>query len=139
MWPLASPLPSKTCAGPLRNSSPDWPGLAAPLFAPVTSLATNLRMWRRYQAPRSPPVFRVIDLHGLSGHPLSMTSDKSPFAVSGKTLPRRNRGSLFSLLTLLALACGGAVAQADWPESRAPWGEGRASARGNTKPLGLPL
>ena len=34
---------------------------------------------------------------------------------------------------------GGLPAHADWPEFRGPWGDGHASAPGDTKPAGLPL
>jgi outer membrane protein assembly factor BamB len=46
-------------------------------------------------------------------------------------------GRLLSVLVLALVGCLGA--QADWPEFRGPWGDGHASAPGDTKALGLPL
>ena len=43
------------------------------------------------------------------------------------------------LLALALLAFGAPAARADWPEFRGPWGDGRAAAPGDTKPIGLPL
>ena len=40
------------------------------------------------------------------------------------------------VVSILALSL---TARADWPEFRGPWGDGHASAPGDTKPLGLPL
>ena len=68
-----------------------------------------------------------------------MNCDKSLFSVSGKMLVRGNPGTLLALLTLVLLACGAPKARADWPEFRGPWGDGHASAPGDTKPIGLPL
>ncbi|HEY3862783.1 MAG TPA: PQQ-binding-like beta-propeller repeat protein [Verrucomicrobiae bacterium] len=43
-------------------------------------------------------------------------------------------------IVLLSLFCGlAAFARADWPDFRGPWFDGRASAPGQTAPLGLPL
>jgi len=81
----------------------------------------------------------VIDLPRLSGHVLGMNCDKSPFSGSGTALVRGNQSQLIFLLTFVWLALGGAIAQADWPEFRGPWGDGHASAPGDTKPIGLPL
>ena len=68
-----------------------------------------------------------------------MNCEKSPFFGSGKALVHDCRSRLRPLLTLVLLACGAPLAQADWPEFRGPWGDGHASAPGDTKPLGLPL
>ena len=54
-------------------------------------------------------------------------------------MSRVNIGRLLSLLALALLAFGGPAARADWPEFRGPWGDGHASAPGDTKLLGLPL
>lgn len=43
------------------------------------------------------------------------------------------------VLLLLLLSPAGFAARADWPEFRGPWGDGHASAPGDTKPVGLPL
>jgi len=41
---------------------------------------------------------------------------------------------------LLLLACGAfSMVHADWPEFRGPWGNGYASAPGESKPIGIPL
>ena len=68
-----------------------------------------------------------------------MKCDTSRFAISCNVLVRGSQGSFLPLLTLIAVACGGAMAQADWPEFRGPWGDGRAAAPGDTKLIGLPL
>ena len=51
--------------------------------------------------------------------------------------PRSLRPSRAATLALLFLAA--LTARADWPEFRGPWGNGHASAPGDTKPIGLPL
>jgi outer membrane protein assembly factor BamB len=43
------------------------------------------------------------------------------------------------LAPLLLLGFAGSALLADWPEFRGPWGDGRASAPGDAKSLGLPL
>lgn len=54
--------------------------------------------------------------------------------------PRRSCLSRFALfLGLAALAWTGPAARADWPEFRGPWGDGYASAPGDTKLVGFPL
>ena len=68
-----------------------------------------------------------------------MSHDRSTFFVSGRAVSRVNIGRLLSLLALALLAFGGPAARADWPEFRGPWGDGYASAPGDTKLLGLPL
>src|ERR1017187_3965319 len=68
-----------------------------------------------------------------------MSNDRSPLFVSGQALSRVNFGGMLSLLALVLLALGGPAARADWPEFRGPWGDGRASAPGDAKLLGLPL
>ena len=47
------------------------------------------------------------------------------------------RRAAVGLLVLLSLRAP--AARADWPEFRGPWGNGHASAPGDTKPVGLPL
>jgi outer membrane protein assembly factor BamB len=68
-----------------------------------------------------------------------MNCDKRPFSVSDQGLPRGSQSRLLPILTLVLLALGGRMALADWPEFRGPWGDGRASAPGDTESLGLPL
>jgi outer membrane protein assembly factor BamB len=68
-----------------------------------------------------------------------MNCDERPFSVSGKALACGDQSRLLPLLALVLLAFGGQMAQADWPEFRGPWGNGRASAPSDTKPIGLPL
>ncbi len=84
-------------------------------------------------------MLRVIDLPRWSGHLLGMNRDHSLFSVSGKAFLRSTQTRLVPLLTLVSLVLGGPRAQADWPEFRGPWGDGHASAPGDTKPVGLPL
>ena len=52
--------------------------------------------------------------------------------------PIHSRRSRFVFL-LAALCFGLPTVRADWPEFRGPWGDGHASAPGETKPIGLPL
>ncbi len=68
-----------------------------------------------------------------------MNCDPSPFSLRGKALIRDHQSRLLPLLTIVWLALGGPMARADWPEFRGPWGDGHASAPGDTKPIGLPL
>ncbi|MCX6923176.1 MAG: hypothetical protein NT154_08205, partial [Verrucomicrobia bacterium] len=68
-----------------------------------------------------------------------MNCHKRSFYFYGKAWPRGSESRLLSLVTLLWLALGGAKAQADWSEFRGPWGDGHASAPGDTKAIGLPL
>jgi outer membrane protein assembly factor BamB len=82
---------------------------------------------------------RIIDLSPLPDHPLAVNHDKIPLAVVGKTLNHNHPGDLLLLLALVLMALGRPAAQADWPEFRGPWGNGHASAPGETKPIGLPL
>ncbi len=42
-------------------------------------------------------------------------------------------------LSLGVLAAAGPAAGADWPGFRGPWGDGHASAPGDTQPAGPPL
>ena len=65
-----------------------------------------------------------IDAPRRSCHPANMNSNEC-----------RPRTNLLCALLLLAAA----TARADWPEFRGPWGDGHASAPGNTNLLGLPL
>ena len=68
-----------------------------------------------------------------------MNHDTISSAVTVRTLhhdyPRRFR----FLLALVLVAAGASSAQADWPEFRGPWGDGHATAPGDTKAIGLPL
>ena len=82
---------------------------------------------------------RIIDSPSLPWHPPAMRHDRGPFFGSAKALTRVNPGGWLCLLTLVLLATGGPAARADWPEFRGPWGDGHASAPGDTKPIGLPL
>jgi len=68
-----------------------------------------------------------------------MSHDKSAIFVSGQPLCRANPGAFVSFLALALLVSGAVATRADWPEFRGPWGDGRASAPGDTKLLGLPL
>ena len=68
-----------------------------------------------------------------------MNCNKSPFSVSGKGFACRRQRRLLPLLPLVFVILGGPAARADWPEFRGPWGNGQASAPGDTKPAGLPL
>src|SRR5689334_14644018 len=65
-----------------------------------------------------------------------MKHDRSSAFISIKGL---NLSAAFVALVLTA--CGGtaARAEANWPEFRGPWGDGHASAPGDTKAIGLPL
>ena len=42
-------------------------------------------------------------------------------------------------MVAVVLVIGGPAARADWPEFRGPWGDGHASAPGDTNLIGLPL
>ena len=68
-----------------------------------------------------------------------MNCDTNTFSVSDEAPVHGSRRKLLPLLTLGLLALAGPVAHADWPEFRGPWGDGHASAPGDTKPIGLPL
>jgi len=72
-------------------------------------------------------------------HVSGMNCDKSPLSISGNVFPHSNRSRLLSLLTLALFAFGSLAARANWPEFRGPWCDGRASAPGDTKLMGLPL
>src|SRR5258708_39382896 len=43
------------------------------------------------------------------------------------------------ILALVIFVATSAIARADWPDFRGPWGDGHVSAPGDTKPLGLAL
>jgi outer membrane protein assembly factor BamB len=60
-------------------------------------------------------------------------------SVSGQGRHRHFGRSVWSLLVLALMAFGAVAARADWPEFRGPWGNGHASAPGDTRLLGLPL
>src|ERR1017187_4951207 len=82
---------------------------------------------------------RLVDLPPLPWHPPSICYDRAlPFGFAPVS-SRVNPGRWLSLLTLAMLAIGAPGARADWPEFRGPWGDGRASAPGDTKILGFPL
>jgi len=68
-----------------------------------------------------------------------MIHDTCRIVVSGKALRRLQSRGLFCVLSLMLLAFGGSAARADWPEFRGPWGNGYASAPGDSKLMGLPL
>ena len=68
-----------------------------------------------------------------------MNCEKRPFSRFGKALLPGSQSRLLPLLSFMLLAFGAPLAQADWPEFRGPWGDGHASAPGDTKPVGLPL
>src|SRR5438309_2365152 len=51
----------------------------------------------------------------------------------------RNRVRLLGLEALVLFTIARMANGADWPEFRGPWGDGHASAPGDTKLLGLPL
>src|ERR1039458_2185108 len=68
-----------------------------------------------------------------------MNCDKSPFSASCKAFAHGDQRRLLSLLTLALFALGASAAREEWPEFRGPWGDGRASAPGDTKLVGLPL
>ena len=82
---------------------------------------------------------RNIDQPPSSWHAAAMSHDRRPFFGSAKGFSRIHPGSLLSLLALVLLFIGGPAARADWPEFRGPWGDGHASAPGDTQPVGLPL
>src|SRR5208337_4624714 len=82
---------------------------------------------------------RIIDLPPLPWHPPAMSHDRDPLFGSAQALSRVNPGRWLSLLALVLLAISGPAARADWPEFRGPWGDGHASAPGDTKPVGFPL
>jgi outer membrane protein assembly factor BamB len=53
---------------------------------------------------------------------------------------RRNRAGMFlCVFAFLVLASGLTTVRADWPDFRGPWADGRVSAPGDTRLLGLPL
>jgi outer membrane protein assembly factor BamB len=54
---------------------------------------------------------------------------------NGMSVSRKISSVVFSAV----LICGSQFARADWPEFRGPWGNGYASAPGNTNLIGLPL
>ncbi|MCX6923596.1 MAG: PQQ-binding-like beta-propeller repeat protein [Verrucomicrobia bacterium] len=63
----------------------------------------------------------------------------SPFSSTGAAPAHDNKSRLILVLSLALLALGGPSTRADWPEFRGPWGDGHASAPGDTKSIGLPL
>ncbi|MDA1274982.1 MAG: PQQ-binding-like beta-propeller repeat protein [Verrucomicrobia bacterium] len=67
-----------------------------------------------------------------------MNSARSPFSIS-RNVPRTLL-AIVSALVLTLLAITGSSAGTDkWPEFRGPWGDGHASAPGDTSRAGLPL
>lgn len=70
---------------------------------------------------------------------LAMISHDCPISVD-RSAPNLSAIRILSSLFTLALALLSEPAvRADWPEFRGPWGDGHASAPGDTKPIGLPL
>jgi outer membrane protein assembly factor BamB len=86
-----------------------------------------------------PVLSRIIDLHLLPKHLVAMRHDRTTSFVSGQLLCRVNPGRFRAVLALVLLCSGWIAARADWPEFRGPWGNGHASATGETNLLGLPL
>ncbi|HOX57212.1 MAG TPA: PQQ-binding-like beta-propeller repeat protein [Candidatus Paceibacterota bacterium] len=68
-----------------------------------------------------------------------MNDKKSPLGDACLVLIPNSQHRLVPVLTLVMLALGVAMAQADWPEFRGPWGNGHASAPGDNQSHGLPL
>jgi outer membrane protein assembly factor BamB len=69
-----------------------------------------------------------------------MKDDISPWCSDSSQGPSPiTTGRLLFLLTLGLLVTAVPAAQADWPEFRGPFGDGHATAPGETKPIGLPL
>lgn len=68
-----------------------------------------------------------------------MSHARSPFPVSTETPRCVNPRNFLLLPALLVLVFGSPATGADWPEFRGPWGDGRASATGDAKTIGLPL
>jgi outer membrane protein assembly factor BamB len=68
-----------------------------------------------------------------------MISDKRAPHSPAHPFARLRQCRLLCLLALGCLAASTLPARADWPEFRGPWGNGYASAPGDTRPLGLPL
>ena len=68
-----------------------------------------------------------------------MSYDRGQLFDSAKALSRGVPRRLLSRLTLALVVVGGVAARADWPEFRGPWGDGHASAPGDTQLMGLPL
>jgi outer membrane protein assembly factor BamB len=66
-----------------------------------------------------------------------------PLTLSGGHFNLQRMNPLRSTLSAVALAAilleFGPIARADWPEFRGPWGDGHASAPGESKSVGLPL
>jgi len=81
----------------------------------------------------------MIDLPSLPSHPAAMNRDRISFSAPRQACTRLKSCGLFSCLTLMLLALIAPAARADWPAFRGPWGDGHASAPGDTKPIGLPL
>ncbi len=68
-----------------------------------------------------------------------MSRDSGPFFYPAKVLSRIAPDRLVFLIAVILLVIGGPAVRADWPEFRGPWGDGHASAPGDTRPIGLPL
>ncbi len=64
-----------------------------------------------------------------------------PFSFSGMNPPPRRAvpGRWLRLLAVILVAIHSPAARADWPQFRGPWGDGRASAPGDTRLAGFPL
>ncbi len=93
--------------------------------------------------PRPGPISsaerRVIDLRQVPGHAAGMSCDRDPFFTFRDAFSRISRSRWLSLVALGLATVAGSDTRADWPEFRGPWGNGHASATGDTKPIGLPL
>lgn len=69
-----------------------------------------------------------------------MNSARSSTPFSRNLPGRLSRSNSILALFLLVFSCRPLAAGTDrWPEFRGPWGNGHASAPGDTKPAGLPL
>lgn len=68
-----------------------------------------------------------------------MSHHNRPSVGFGATLNWVRPSRTLALAALIGWALSGPAARADWPEFRGPWGDGYASAPGDSKTLGLPL
>src|ERR1017187_2535013 len=81
----------------------------------------------------------MVDTSRGSHHASDMNCNLYLQSAPGNVFARRRQRARLPMLALLCLVLGGFAARADWPEFRGPWGNGYASAPGDTKPVGLPL
>ena len=68
-----------------------------------------------------------------------MNHPGNSFGILSTGSQRPGRGTSPVFLALVLLVLGAPSTRADWPDFRGPWGDGHASAPGDTKALGLPL